>query len=401
MIWRASSSNARSIRAPLVLSVAMLLFGCGESGDPLQSSNSITGRWEITDLDGTEAILELEERDTSIGGRLIVLENREPVGEYALAQGSLSDAGFSFTIDPFSPPIVAVIDAFGNAAPVRFDGALVNRETMLLSVSQNCASEQCLVASGAAALETPVFTARGPLDRPLGRSRMLGELSLIQDGASLTGNIQITYGNAQGGTIGPTLPLVTGGVSDTSTIFFIVDPADDPTGALAESLGCAAPIRYAGRLDQGSVVRFFIWQETNVAGVIDTCFTGGTSWTAARVYDEFEITIPATIAGESYDLRIATEQEGSILDGSVTLENDDIRYGPIPIDEGRFSGGVATLTFRPTATGDVELARELGSGAPVTVVATIASGRTVTLSVLQDCPCLSESVLAKRARVGL
>ncbi len=230
---------------------------------------------------------------------------------------------------------------------------------------------------------------------------MIGELSLIQDGAALSGNIQITYGNSQGGTIGPTLPLTSGGVSDTSTIFFIVDPAADPTGALAESLGCAAPVRFAGRLDQGSVVRFFIWQETNDDGVIDTCFTGSTSWTAARVYDEFAMTIPATIGGENYDVNIATQQEGSVVSGSVTFENDDIRYGPIAIDEGRFSGGVATLTFRPTGTGDAEFARALGSGAPIKIVATIASGSTVTLSVLQECPCLSESVLAKRSRVGL
>jgi len=398
---RAALLALRSIGILVACAAATLVAGCGDNGDPVQSSASITGRWEISDLDGTDAILELDERGDALAGRLIVLENREPIGEYAITQGALGGGGFSFTIDPLAPPIVEVLEAFGNTAPVRFDGALVNRETLLLNVSQNCATEECLVTAGTSVLESPLFTARGPIDRPLGRARMIGELSLVQAGTTLSGNLQITYGNAQGGTIGPTLPLTSGGVSDTSTIFFIVDPAADPTGALAESLGCAAPVRFAGRLDQGSVVRFFIWQETNEGGVTDTCFTGATTWTTARVYDEFAVTLPATVGGENYDLTIATQQEGSVLMGSVTIENDDVRFGPIEIDEGRFSGGVATLSFRPTNTGDTDFARVLGSGAPVTIVASIASGTTAQVSVRQACPCLSESVLAKRSRVGI
>lgn len=401
MTSRAASTALLSIGALLAIAPAAFLAGCGDNGDPVQSSASITGRWELSGLDGTDAILELDERGSALAGRWIVLEDREPIGEYAFTAGTLTDGGFSFTIDPLEPPIVAVLGALGNAAPVRFDGALVNRETLLLNVSQSCATESCLVAAGVAEFASPLFTARGAIDRPLGRSRMIGELALVQDGVALSGNLQITYGNAQGGTRGPTLPLVSGGVSDTSTIFFIVDPASDPTGALAESLGCAAPVRFAGRLDQGSVVRFFIWQETTEAGVTDTCFTGSTTWTAARVYDEFTATMPAMLDGAQYDLTIATQQEGSVLTGSVTIENDDERFGPIPIDEGRFSAGIATLTFFPTDTGDAEFALALGSGAPVAIRSTIAAGRIASISVTQECPCLSESLLAKRSRVGL
>jgi hypothetical protein len=99
-------------------------------------------------------------------------------------------------------------------------------------------------------------------------------------------------------------------------------------------------------------------------------------------------------------MTIATNQAGSVLSGTVTFENDEARIGPLPIDEGRLSAGVATLTFRPASAGDA-LVNALGSAAPVTIMARLQGGESAGVTVRQDCPCLSITVLAKRLKIGV
>jgi hypothetical protein len=392
---------AVALRLALPVALALVLASCGDSGDPVQGSNSITGRWDVSNLGDADAILELRESGAALSGRLIVVDNGDEVGEYAVANGTVTDGGFSFTIDPLTPPLFDFLETIGSVSPLRVNGALVSHETLELSLTQTCSTEVCLETEGDAAFDVPLYSAEGSIDRPLGRPRMLGELRLVQNGATVTGSLGITYGTSQGGTLGPNLPVHNGTVTDENFVLFTIDPSDDPTGALAESLGCAGPIAYAGRPEQGSAIRFFLRQTVADSTGIDTCFVGSTGWTAAPLFEQFTATLPATIGGSLYDMKLVTEQEGSVVNGTVTFENDAERFGPLEIEDGRFTFGVATLTVRPSSTLSEAFVRELGSAAPITIVATVVGGETVSLTARQDCPCLVTTRLASRLPVGL
>ena len=395
------AAAAPRLALPLVLALVLALAGCGDGGDPVQGSGSITGRWDVSNLENADAILELEEDGAALSGRFIVLDNGDEVGEYALVEGAVTDGGFSFTIDPLAPPLFDFLETFGSVGLVRVNGALVNHETLDLNFTQSCTTEVCLETEGDAAFDVPLYTAEGSIDRPLGRPRMIGELRLVQDGATVSGSLGITYGTSQGGTIGPNLPVHDGLVTDENFVVFVIDPSDDPTGALAESLGCAGPIGFVGRPEQGSAIRFFLRQLVADSAGVDTCFVGSTGWTAAPLFEQFSATLPATIGGNLYDMKILTEQEGSVVRGSVTFENDAERFGPLEIEDGRFTFGVATLTVHPSSTLSEAFVRALGSAAPITIVATVVRGDTASLTGRQDCPCLDTSILADRLRVGL
>jgi hypothetical protein len=378
-----------------------MLASCGDDGDPVQGSGTITGRWNVDNLGDADAILELEEEGAALSGRLIVVDDGDEVGEYALTQGAVTDGGFSFMIDPLAPPLFDFLETIGSVKPLRVDGALVNHETLELSLTQSCSTEVCLDTGGDATFDVPLYSAEGNIDRPLGRPRMIGELRLVQDGATVTGSLGVTYGTSQGGTLGPNLPVHDGSVDDSNFVFFRIDPNDDPTGALAESLGCAGPIVYVGRPEQGSAIRFFLRQTAADSVGADTCFVGSTGWTATPLFEQFSATLPATIGGSLYDMKVRTEQEGSVVSGTVTFENDVERFGPLEIEDGRFTFGVATLTIRPSSTQSEAFVRSLGSAVPITIVATVVRGETADLTARQDCPCIDTSRLASRLRVGL
>lgn len=373
--------------------------GCGEGGDSVEPSQSVTGRWKIPEVGGVASELELQEvGGDSLVGKLIILQGGRSIGEYPLFDGSAGGGHVSYRMDPLVPPIVPFIEILGNVGVLRVSGALESRETLLLDVDQDCATEICFEAGGAQTFARPMFDGEATVTRPFGRPGFIAMIVLRQDGNALSGSVQYFAGTTQGGTFLATLPVRQGAVTDTNVVSFLLDPMEAETTALAETLGCATPLRVFGRLDQGSTLRLTSRQ---VVDEDSTCSIGSFSFPGREVFDDFRQTIPAIVGGVAYDLTIATMQEGSVIEGTATFENDLVREGPFTIQNGRLSGGVVTFTVRPAEQESLALVRTLGSAAPIAFTLRIVGGRSAALGIAQECPCIRASIPISRIRLGL
>jgi hypothetical protein len=362
----------------------------------------VTGRWRIPEQDGIAAELELQElAGGALAGKLIVLAGGRAIGEYTLRDGTAAGGALSYRIDPLDPPVIPFIESIGRIATLRVSGGLESRETLLLDVSQECAGDTCLSASGAGAFAQPMFGGEATVHSPFGRSGFIAFLALNQDGAALTGSMRFVMGTTQGGTVLGTLPVRLGAVSDTNVVSFVLDPTEAETSALAETLGCAAPISVTGRLDQGSTLRLVLRQLIEENGEIRLCSAGSFAFTGREVFDDLLVTIPIVVGGAPFDATLDMMQEGSILTGTATIENDLARHGPFTIDDGRLSGGVATFTVRPAEQESLALVRALGSAAPIAFSLRVVGGLSLDVAAAQQCPCVRESLVLSRVRVGL
>jgi hypothetical protein len=399
-----------SLRAPARASLAVLLLaaclGCHRHGEPIEPSASVSGRWEVpTSLDLGVTLEMLDDGSGALTGSVLVDDGDSLLAAYAIQGGAVEGGEFAFTIDPLDPPIFEVLEVLGRSDPIRFAGRLDTRETILLEIEQECAdSIACFGAATEVALASPFYTSNAVMNRPFGVAGSFADLALEQSGDVVTGFLSIIFGTSQGGTAIPALPVHNGAVTD-SNLFFMVDPSDDPTGALAESLGCSSPLVYIGVPDAGSTIRFRVFQGM-VAGEDTTiCVNGFTTWNAAEVFQAFQDTTPIIVGADSteYDMEISTTQDGSIIRGTVTFENDQVREGPFTIEDGRLFGGVLTFEIRPSEFGSVAFVTALGSAAPIAFELRIAGGLSVEVTARQGCPspCLSESLVASKIPVGL
>ncbi len=403
--WSLKSPRASmDVLLPATILLAAIL-GCHRHGDPVAPSQSLSGRWLVpSSLDVGVTLELLDAGDGTLTGAILVDDEGAELGKYAIQEGSVVDGEFAFTIDPLDPPLLGVLELLGRADPIRFSGRLDTRETLILEIEQECDTLECFDSETGDEFSSPFFTSNTTLERPFGVGGSFANLALEQSGDAVTGFISIVFGSSQGGTAIPALPVHDGGVTDSNQVFFTVDPAEDPTGALAESLGCSSPIVYFGEPQAGSTIRFRAFQR-DVVGVDTTvCVNGFATWSAAEVFDAFAETTSVALGVESqtlYDMVISTTQDGSIVSGSVTFENTQVREGPFTIEEGRFSGGVLTFQVRPAELGSLALVTALGSAAPIAFEMRIVGGLSVEVTARQDCPCLEESLVAPRIPVGL
>lgn len=390
-------------RAALAATLAALAFAaaaCSDRGDPVQPSQSITGRWQVVKAGGDDIQLELQELPGGgLAGKFLVFRDGVSVGEISLTDGTASGGSFSLRLDPLDPPVFPFLERFGNAGVFRLSGSLQTRETLLIEFDQECARDTCLLAGADAPLSAGLFSGEAAISRPLGLDGYAALIAFSQNGSALTGVVQFIYGSTQGGLPIAALPVRDGVVSDSNAVTFRLDPADDPTGALAESLGCAAPIVVFGRPDQGSLIRYFARQEIETE--TDVCHQGTFSVSGVPVFNGFRQTFPTVIDGDSYDVTLVTTQLGSVVEGTVTFENDSVREGPFTIENGRFAFGFLSFVVRPGELESVAFVRALGSAAPIRFVLRVAGGLVSETTAQQACPCLRESIVVPRIRVGL
>ncbi len=399
---RVNRLGARSTaaRGPFALAALFVLFtGCGESGDPVTPSESVTGRWKIPTTTGT-VTLELQELGgDSLAGRFFLADRGTDLGESRIRNGVSSGGRVSFQIDPLDPPNFSFLEQVGSVAILHYSGGLDTRETLVLNVDQNCTADTCLDATVELPLATPIYTRESQLSRPLGRGGSFANLNLVQVGSAVTGSLAITFGDQLGGVPTQPLPIREGSVDSINVIRFFVDPTDDPLRVLADSIHCAGRIHYEGRLEQGSTVRFTIRQDTTAAESV--CVAGSTTWPARPVFDNYRDTLSVEVHGTSYDVALATTQEGSVLTGTAAFENDEVREGPFTIENGRFSDGTATFSIRPVETESVEFLQALGSASPIDVEMRILGGTDVRVEIDQQCRCTRGVIAAPRIRIGL
>ena len=145
--------------------------------------------------------------------------------------------------------------------------------------------------------------------------------------------------------------------------------------------------------------RFTIRQDTTETE--SECVLGSTTWTARSAFDNFRDTVSVDVRGTAFDLVIATTQEGSVVDGSLTFENDAVREGPFTIEDGRMTGGRATLSVRPTEHESIDFVRTLGTALPIGAQLTVVGGTEARISVEQPCSCEDGQFTASRIRIGL
>lgn len=396
----AARRGARIAFGALALSAA-LAASCGDRGDPVQPSRSVAGRWELSRTDEVTTELELEEREGGLlAGHVFVTREGALVGESEVRDGSTSGGALSFRIDPLEPPVFPYLESLGNAGEIHVSGRLETRETLRLDLDQECAAETCLAASAAAALPRPLVRGEVTLSRPFGKAGYVAFLVLSQAGSALSGSFTLVLGSAGGGIPIAALPVRDGSVSDSNRVTFRLDPDDDPTGAFADTVGCDAPILFDGRPEQGSLVRFTVRPDTSAGGG-PSCAAWSASFPGSAVFDEFRHTFPVTAGGVPYDLTIETTQEGSLVEGRVTFENDAVREGPFTIQDGRFASGVLTFSVRPAEKESAAFVRVLGSAAPIAFRVRVAGGTGAQIAALQSCACLDTSLVAPRVRVGI
>lgn len=404
-------ANPRSwkrILAPIALAPAILLAafvaGCHDHGDPVRPPVSLTGRWSVpSGLDVGMTLELLDGGDGSLSGKVLIDDGGSPIGEYAIREGTTLHGDFSFTIDPLEPPLLDFLEKLGTIGRIRFAGHMETHESLALTIEQECGAAECFSSEIALPLPASIFTNSATVERVFGRAGSFASLALEQDGSALAGFITIIFGTSQGGVALPAMPIREGAVTDSSLVFFLVDPADDATGILADSLGCTSPIFYGGFLDAGSTVRFRVLQRDIVDGDTTVCVNGSTTWPAADVFSAYRETTAVALgspAPSDYDLVMALTQDGSVIGGTVTLENDQVREGPFTIEEGRFAAGRVTFLIRPGEKGSLSFVTSLGSASPITFEIAILGGTTASLAVRQACPCLQEMLTASRIPIG-